>query len=253
MAGMKFIGIDMAWKPERNPSGFAVLEEGADGAVLTHVSSILGLAQVQAAVAEQVESTVVIAVDAPLVVVNESGSRKCETDLSKAYGANHASCYPSNLTLFKGRPASSLLADWLGTTHGFAHAPAGTGDGKVMMEVYPHAAYIALTDRKHTIKYKKGTVAAKCKGLAEVQTELRSIMSGAVRVQSNPLLDELLARAPGSMKGAARKSFEDELDAVFCAYLAYRYWVLKRESFEIFGDAETGYIANPQRLVAASA
>lgn len=247
-----FIGIDLAWKPDQNPTGVAVLEECDGGAELAYVGSVNGAEGVREAIRPYLESAAVIAIDAPLIVKNIDKSRPCEIALSKEYGANHASCYPSNLTLFKGQPASAKLADWLSAKHGFVHAPDADSAPKVMMEVYPNAAFIALTDRKHTIKYKKGKVEDRCKGLAEVQCALSAIMSGAVRVLPTPRLEELLNRPPSCMRGAERKSFEDELDAVLCAYLAYRYAVIGREEFQVFGDGNSGYIVNPVRVTAAS-
>ena len=70
--------------------------------------------------------------------------------------------------------------------------------------------------------------------------------------QANPPLDhsdvltELLSRNPGELRGRQLKNYEDQLDAVFCAYLAYYFWYWRDERSEVFGDTATGYILNPK-------
>ena len=50
--------------------------------------------------------------------------------------------------------------------------------------------------------------------------------------------------------GAVRKSeldrIEDEVDAIFCAYLAWL-WVHERASLTVWGDVHEGYIVTPTR------
>ena len=247
MRGRSFVGIDLAWKPDKNVSGIAVIHESDSVVNFIDVRSVHSLQEVKDMVSEHRQSTQIIAVDAPLIVINTTGSRPGEILLSKAYGANHASCYPSNLTLFKGKPASASLAEWL-EEQGFKHAPGADAGANVMMEVYPHAAHIALRNRKYTIKYKKGSTAQKCEGLREVQRELRAIFDSDVPVETNATSEQLLSKDPATLRGTARKSFEDELDSMLCAYIAYRYAKLGRDAFDVFGDATHGYIVNPKRL-----
>ncbi len=46
--------------------------------------------------------------------------------------------------------------------------------------------------------------------------------------------------------GQRLKNYEDWLDALFCAYLAYYFWHWRWERNELFGDIESGYILNPK-------
>ena len=49
------------------------------------------------------------------------------------------------------------------------------------------------------------------------------------------------------LRGRSLKSYEDALDAVFCAYLAFHYWRWGAERNEMIGDLESGYIVVPTR------
>jgi predicted RNase H-like nuclease len=68
----------------------------------------------------------------------------------------------------------------------------------------------------------------------------------AAPLRSNELLESLLSQDPMALRGHSRKSYEDSLDAVFCAYLAYYAWRLGETCFEVFGSEEDGYILNPR-------
>ena len=50
----------------------------------------------------------------------------------------------------------------------------------------------------------------------------------------------------GELRGRQLKDYEDQLDAVFCTYLAYYFWYWRDERSEVFGDTANGYILNPK-------
>lgn len=236
---VSFLGIDLAWQSQRNPTGGAALTLAGSALTLTSLAPPLrGLEAVQAFILAHALDRTIVAVDAPLVIPNLTGQRVCELKVSQRYGSRHASCHASNLTLYPD-PASVRLSSWL-TEHGFQHPTSQVGH-RTMLEVYPHAAYVALLDRPYIIRYKKGTVAEKCAGLREVQTTLAQLP-----IERSGGWNELLERDPASMRGAARKEFEDLLDAVFCAYIGYHYWRHGEEGSEIFGSVDAGYIVNPR-------
>jgi len=60
------------------------------------------------------------------------------------------------------------------------------------------------------------------------------------------VLQEVLAVDLNELIGQRLKNFEDWLDALFCAYLAYYFWYWGWERNELFGDIESGYILNPK-------
>jgi predicted RNase H-like nuclease len=47
------------------------------------------------------------------------------------------------------------------------------------------------------------------------------------------------------MRGATLKCYEDLLDAIVCAYVAYYCWYWGPERYQIFGDLPSGHILIP--------
>jgi predicted RNase H-like nuclease len=52
----------------------------------------------------------------------------------------------------------------------------------------------------------------------------------------------LLHRDVATLKGRALKQYEDKLDALFCAYLAWYCWKWGAKKNEMYGSMEDGYI-----------
>jgi cytidine deaminase len=59
-------------------------------------------------------------------------------------------------------------------------------------------------------------------------------------------LSELLTAELNQLSGRRIKDYEDKLDGLFCAYLAYYFWYWGWERNEVFGDLKSGYILNPK-------
>ena len=114
-----------------------------------------------------------------------------------------------------------------------------------MIEVYPHAALVALFDLPTVIKYKKGSVAEKRAGLRHLRDRIAQLSSWQPALRSNAKLDQLLGVRLESLAGSSLKQYEDTLDAVVCAYLALYFWAWRLDRNEVFGDADNGYILNP--------
>ena len=195
------------------------------------------LTEVENFITRHVVDRTVVAIDGPLVIPNAAGQRLCELALSRQFGARHASCHSSNTTLYPD--AASVRLEARLASSGFVHAGTPSRE-RVMIEVYPHAAYVALFDLPSIIRYKKGSSAQKCAGLRIVQEKLAQLP-----FRRDPVMADMLERDPASLKGQARKSFEDLLDGLFCAYLAYHYWKYGPSAWQVFGSASEGYIANP--------
>lgn len=242
-----FIGIDLAWQTDKNNSGIAVARGDARGAVLVdHSEGIQSVEGVVEYVLSRATAHTVIAIDAPLILVNETGQRPCETDVSKRFGKYHAAANTTNLKRYPDA-GSVRLASRLQEA-GFQQvanpAPAKRRSGRWMFEVYPHPAQVTLFGLPRIIKYKKGAVAGRRAELDRLRKYLRDGLSGA-----NPPLDasepELLRGDISGMKGKFLKQYEDLLDACFCAYLALFLWHWGAERNEVFGDLDSGYIIVP--------
>lgn len=246
---MRFIGVDLAWQSDRNPTGAAVLAGGINGASLVAVSD--GLATIDAVVdfvAAHATDEAAIAIDAPLIIRNTGGQRPCETEIGRRFGRYKASAHTSNLSLYPN-PGSLRLADAL-KRRGFSHEIAPPTDkfrgGKWFFEVYPHPAQVVLFDLPERLLYKKGRVAQKRAGLEYYRGLIRDRLSRAdPPLQLIGQLERLLGEPVDQLVGRALKHYEDVLDAVFCAYLALHYWRWGHERNEMIGDLANGYIINP--------
>lgn len=241
-----FIGIDLAWKSARNPTGGAVLNGDRLGARLEVLSTLSPDASVADFISSNTTANTVVAIDAPLVIINDAGQRACETAIGKKYGSREASCHTSNLRLYPEASSTALTAALLG--QGFAHVDPATTErsGRIMAEVYPHAAMVALWDLPKTIKYKRGSVAAKRVGLNTLRSHLTILRKAEPPLLRTGVLQELLSADLNELVGQNLKDYEDRLDALFCAYLACYFWYWGWERNELFGDTESGYILNPK-------
>jgi predicted RNase H-like nuclease len=247
-----FIGIDLAWKSEKNNSGGAVIEGDQRGMALQEAPRCLPtLADVKAFIAQYAQKNTVIAIDAPLIIKNKEGQRSCETEIGRKFGKAHASAHTSNRNLY---PCAGgvQLAHYL-ENQGYQHCPPPPKprcrlDGKWFLEVYPHPAHVVLFKRSQIIKYKRGPVALRKQGLREFRQCIQSFLCNSdPPLQGDSILRSFLETNLEAMKGIALKHYEDKLDAVFCAYLAAYFWTWSYERNEMIGTHEDGYIINPNR------
>jgi predicted RNase H-like nuclease len=244
-----FIGVDLAWKSDRNHTGAAVFRGGVQGVQLVSLSdSIATFQAVHEFVSGHTTLRTCTAIDAPLIIINATGQRPCETAVGTRYGAREASCHTSNLRLFPNAPSVALAEDLVSA--GYVHAPeAPESASKLLLEVYPHAALVALFDLPKSLKYKKGNLTQKQFGLGVLAAHIRKLFNATPALVPNALLEELLSRDLTRLPRSDLKKHEDLLDAVVCAYLACYFWCWRMDRNEVFGDIHTGYILNPTLLV----
>ncbi len=240
---MYFVGLDLAWG-QRKPSGIAVVD--GETARLVYVGAAEDDASIHAALQPYVVGDCLVAVDAPLIVVNPTGQRPCEKQLNADFGKFQAGAHPANTGKpeFAGIPRGARIAKDLGLDID----PDSTA-GRRAIEVYPHPATIALFRLGRTLKYK----AKPGRSVAQLRAELLLLMDHIehlarreppLRVTDN---DQWL-QLRGIVETAERKSelrrAEDPVDAVVCAYVAM-YATLRPEDVTTYGDGETGYIVTP--------
>lgn len=90
-----------------------------------------------------------------------------------------------------------------------------------MAEVYPYAAMVALWNLPKTIKYKRGSVAENRMGLNTLRTHLSRLSKAEPPLRRSTVLRELLTAELNQLRGGKLTDYEDQLDALFCSYLAY--------------------------------
>jgi predicted RNase H-like nuclease len=251
MTATTFIGVDLAWKTEGNHSGIAVLEGDARHIQLrAFAEGLVSMAGVVAFIESHSNADSVVAVDASLVVKNATGQRPCETLISKHFGRYDAGCHTSNTAKPYADTGNKLIQTL--SKHGFIHdfnmVAAKQKSGRWLFEVYPHPAMVRLFGLAKIIRYKKGSVAEKRRGLGKLRQHLILLVSGSTGLVMTPILSELLARDLEALRGKGLKCSEDTLDALFCAYLAWHCWRWGEERNEVFGTMEEGYIVVPKAV-----
>lgn len=152
-------GIDLAWQSADNSSAVAIATCSPDFSRIETIhpeinnwNNILKLVHKQ-------DLLVGISIDAPLIVNNKSGQRRCENELSQKYGSRKASCHSTNLTMYPNPDGVSLSKEL--NLLGFEHLNL---NGKFQIECYPHPAIIEVFGLKERLRYKKGTISEKKEG-----------------------------------------------------------------------------------------
>ena len=134
---MHFVGIDLAWG-DRQPTGLAVLDEDAR---LLHVSAVRTDEEIRTALTPYVEGPCLVGIDAPLIVVNPTGSRPAEQELTRDFRRFEAGAHPSNT----GKPefANGTRGARVCKMFGLDMDPR-SGRKRRAIEVYPHPATVVL-------------------------------------------------------------------------------------------------------------
>ncbi|RUR75527.1 DUF429 domain-containing protein [Chlorogloeopsis fritschii PCC 9212] len=241
---MKFLGIDLGWKSQ--PSGLSCLQWKDDQLHILEIDRQEKIADILTWIDRcvQPEESAIIAVDAPTIIPNATGSRLPDKLTHKYFGKYHAGCYPANLNLpFAERTVKFGLEL---ESRGFDHAPTIEPQkfGRYQIEVFPHPAIVHLFGLEKILKYKKGRLAERRLELLKLQNYI---------TQTLPFLEpslcfckhQELTLLPST--GAALKAAEDKLDSLICAYVAAHWWYWGEERNLVLGDRTTGYIVIPQR------
>jgi predicted RNase H-like nuclease/ppGpp synthetase/RelA/SpoT-type nucleotidyltranferase len=239
---MYFVGLDLAWG-DRNPTGVAVID---DKGVLVQVSAQIDDASILAAIKPFVADDCVVGIDAPLIVTNPKGNRACEAALNRDFTKFQAGAHPSNT----GKPefANGTRGGRLATATDLDLNPFSPRPRRAL-EVYPHAASVALFRLGRTLKYKD----KKGRKFEKMQSELLRLMTliEGLKDADVPLrvaMHDDWKRLRRSVETATRKSelrrAEDPVDAVLCAYVAL-YSVRRPDDVTVYGDIDTGYILTP--------
>ncbi|MCX7750658.1 MAG: DUF429 domain-containing protein [Candidatus Bipolaricaulota bacterium] len=244
---MRFIGLDLAWSA-RNPSGGVVLAwDGKKAFPVTWDPALTGDEEVGAFVRDGMDAEgALVAVDAPLVVPNERGTRAGDRALTAAYRRHEAGTYPANRARLGPVVRGEALLGRLQAL-GFTHGPRIVRRTPVrhVVEVYPHAAAVELFGLSRTLKYKARpgrSVEFRWAELERLRELLGSLAWRTPSLVARDLLDGVRIRGA---RGRALKAAEDLLDALLCAYIALHLWHWGEEGYRTFGDRESGYILVP--------
>ncbi|MEH1943813.1 MAG: DUF429 domain-containing protein [Nostoc sp.] len=244
---MKFIGIDLGWRSQ--PSGLCCLEWIDEQLQLLDLDRKEAIADILTWIDRSVQpdESAIIAVDAPTLIPNATGSRLPDKLSHKYFGKYHAGCYPANQNLaFADRTVNFGLEL---ESRGFAHAPTIEPQklSRYQIEVFPHPAIVNLFNLERILKYKKGRLNERRLELIKLQNYLLDILpSFSPPLRPLRLCGSFIPEIPTT--GAALKATEDKLDSLICAYVAAYWWYWGEERNLVLGDRTTGYIIIPQRI-----
>jgi predicted RNase H-like nuclease len=257
-----FIGIDLAWSP-RNPSGAAVIR---DQRLVAYTGNLRSNDDIFRYIRTHLpaEGPTVVGVDAPLRVPNETGSRRCDRELTAEWRRYHAGALPANRRLLgrfgpdssawcderegRSRIRGEALVDMLVQRLHFtetAPIPRQTED-RIVCEIYPNPAHVSLFGLETTLKYKARSgrgYAVRWAELERYQRLLRRLRKATPALKgTKKLLTETDVRR---LRGQALKQYEDVLDAISCAYVASYLWYHGPRRARVYGSVAEGHIVVP--------
>ncbi len=239
---MYFAGVDLAWGT-RNPTGVAVVDSEGD---LVSAGAVRDDDEIVAALRPYLHGDCVVGFDAPLVVNNPTGQRPAETALNRDFRRFEAGAHPANTGKpeFADGPRGARLAETLGLDMDPRSVTV-----RRAIEVYPHAATVALFRLERTLKYK----AKPGRTLERLKSELLLLMDGIerladadvpLRVADHHDWVALRKQVTTAQRKSDLRRAEDPVDAVVCAYVAL-YSQRCPARITIYGDLASGYIVTP--------
>jgi predicted RNase H-like nuclease/tRNA(Leu) C34 or U34 (ribose-2'-O)-methylase TrmL len=230
------IGIDLAWGANGR-TGLASVDDA--GALLTS-TSVRTDDEIDAWLAAQGPASV-IGIDAPLIVPNPTGRRDAERLLGQSYARFDAGAHPTNRSRPWMDPPRGLR---LAERHGWSVDPEhpGTLEEPVCLEVYPHPGMVGVFRLGRVIPYKKGSFADRRAGFTRLLTLLESVE--VLRLEDSAAWASVRGRFEAAERLVHLDVLEDEIDAVFCAHLAWL-WSERPGALVVYGDLQGGYIVAP--------
>jgi predicted RNase H-like nuclease len=247
---MLFVGIDLAWS-ERNNSGIAIINGNKRAGKLTYAGIAVSDKEIVDLVSDYTKGNdALIAIDAPLIVPNKTGRRKAEALVGELFRRYDAGAHPANRDRLgawsDGKIRGEVLVNKLGKL-GFSHDPSikRLEHSKKLFEVYPHPSMVVLFNLNRILQYKakpKRTQEFRVREFEKYGRLLKTLRAYNPSLSLNGVVDD-----KGKLKGMSvteLKKYEDRLDAIFCAYIAYYYWV-NPERCRVLGNMKEGYIMTP--------
>ena len=231
-----FFGIDLAWGANGRTGLAAVDASGA----LVDSASVRTDDEIDTWLADHGPAAV-IGVDAPLIVPNASGRRDAERLLGQAFQRFDAGAHPTNRSRPWMDPPRGLR---LAERHDWSVDPAhrGSVEAPLCLEVYPHPGMVGLWRLGRVIPYKKGSFPDRRAGFAKLLALLESVE--VLRLDSSDAWRSITARFAAAERLVHLDVLEDEIDAVFCAHLAWL-WAERPDALTVYGDLPGGYIVAP--------
>jgi predicted RNase H-like nuclease len=234
-----FVGLDLAWG-RINQTGIAAVDAGGS---LVFVDAANDDDAIINAVEPYVSADCLVGIDAPLIVTNATGQRPAERALNADFARFQAGAHPANTTMpvFAAGLRGARIADALGL-----QKEPHTDARRRAIEVYPHAASVALFRLGRTLKYKRGEVDSRRSELLRLIALVESLASATPPLNGTDLRawKALRHNVETATRQVQLNRAEDPIDAVVCAYIAM-FAHHRPNDVTTYGDAETGYVVTP--------
>lgn len=244
---MILLGLDLSWSATgRGRTG--VCAASTDGTILDS-ASLQADDEILAWLRRYDQGPLLLAIDAPLIVSNASGSRRCEKQLGTDFGRYEAGAHPANRKRpeFAHGTRGERIASRLDLTLDPVFPPAGSV--RAAIEVYPHPATVSLFGLQRTLKYKK----KRGRDVDYRRSQFLRFMDFLESSGDLPRLEPRTCPRWGRLREAVSTArshvvldtAEDEVDAYMCAYVALYYWTHGMARCRIYGSLTEGYIVTP--------
>ena len=246
---MKFMGIDLAWgkgskSKKANESGVVLLGSNGD---IEDAGWTVGISETIDWVKSHTHEDILLFVDAPLVVNNESGQRLCEKQVGQRYwrwkvSANSTNKHSKSLAGLQFREELEKLG-WL-YSDGCSGPPRS---GLYLSECYPYTTIVGVkklgyVDERPVYKRKPGNMkitefrpyrARQCDELISRVAKL-SAAKPPVNLESHPET-RCLIKETSPMSDKDYKHREDLLDATLCAWTASLWFHKGKRRCQVLG------------------
>lgn len=245
---MVFIGIDLAWT-YKNETGICIISES--GAVGYLDSQIYSNEYIIETIKKYSDENICIAIDAPLVVNNKTGSRSAERELMKSRIHGHRLyAFQSNRTFLtktfgeiRGETLMNMIINQLPNIKvGFEPPHSG------VVETFPTGIYCGLFPEIYPVKYKSKPKVPFEETLNQMQMLLNRLKD--IEEREN-LINGFTSRVETDILNISRKMhkhMEDKIDAFLCAYGMFSIYKGYADP-EKFGSDEEGFIMIPVKSV----
>ncbi|MCD2137502.1 DUF429 domain-containing protein [Salinicoccus halitifaciens] len=238
---MKYVGIDLAWT-YKNETGICILDDA--GRVVHLDAQVYTNKELLEIIKTHHDGDMIIAVDAPLVVNNEGGSRGAEGEMMRAKINGHRlRAFNANRNYFlkvfgeiRGETLMHMIRDAIPDSRiGFGH------DGTSIVETFPTGIIAGLFPEIAPVKYKRKPKATAEETVLEMGRLLERF--SRLKTREGDILDSRLS-INEITTGASLKHLEDKVDAFLCAFGMYA--IHKGIAVErTFGTVDRGFITIP--------
>ena len=244
---MLFCGIDLSFS-SKNSSALVFIKDHAGIGEVISLFTLRSLEDIIEAILSFLPlGKIFIAIDAPLVILNEKGERQIDAMVNKIFRKYHAGVYPINRNII--RKISDFQVEkllWSLVKVGFNFLKKVDFSENTIFETVVSASIVNLFNLERSLKYK----AKKGRSLNLRYEEFKKYQKYIKKLENyTPSIYipvEILSKDIENLKGKKLKEYEDILDAIICAYTAYHFWYHKGRESLILSDLNS-IIVIPKR------